>query len=387
MEIFWLVVVLGLAYWYFFRKKGNRSISNTADYNQAKPTPKLEISVDSTSERSERREARVHTYIRRDPTDGMDYVETDWNSQFAEIDKAIAECDYNFAREWLQRFAYTITGNDAIPELVKVRFKKVMTEFASQDPLYRQIMERVIPMVHAKPCLTQSEIYKGQPDNIKEQMRYVLYFAHELGHIRRVKKGSSYQLFPPEVREMYGSKFIETGRENGVVTYETLPKYAGGAGASITATIDEETSELNREATRLKNAGDWEGAIAALKKARHRTDSDDLRLPIFLQQAGKFDEAMTEFKLILSRVDEKYARDLSHQPEFIQKGQALHAKATIYDKMRLACKRQKLPDEASRYAAICEEYREKFDAYREIAEEYQRNKQRERKQSSKSGTN
>ena len=73
MEIFWLVVVLGVAYWLFIRNKSNRSISNTVESNQAKPTPKLEIPVDSTSERSERRETRVHTYIRRDPTDGMDY--------------------------------------------------------------------------------------------------------------------------------------------------------------------------------------------------------------------------------------------------------------------------------------------------------------------------
>lgn len=59
MEIFWLVVVLGVAYWLFFRNKGNRSTSNTAKSNQAKPTPKLIISVDTASERSGRRETRV----------------------------------------------------------------------------------------------------------------------------------------------------------------------------------------------------------------------------------------------------------------------------------------------------------------------------------------
>jgi tetratricopeptide (TPR) repeat protein len=376
MEIFWLLTVLGMAYWLFFRNNGSRSTSKTAGSNHAKPSQKMEIPADSANERSEFREASVHTYTRRDPTDGIDYVETDWNRQFAEVDKAIAERDYNFARAWLQRFAYTITGNDAVPELVKDRFKKVMTEFANKDPLYRQIMEQVIPLVHSNPGLTQSQIYKGQTDGIKEQMRYALYFAHELGHIRRAKKGSSYQLFPPDLKEMYGSRFVEIGRKNGVVTYQTLPEYAGGIGASMTATIDEETSELKREATRLKNVGDWDGAIAALIKAKDRTDSDDLRLPIFLQQAGKFDEAMIEFNRILSRVDEQYSREFSHQPVFIQQGQALHAKATIYDKMRLACKRQKLSDEASRYAAICEEYREKFDAYREVADEYQRKKQK-----------
>jgi hypothetical protein len=69
-------------------------------------------------------------------------------------------------------------------------------EFASEDPLYKQVMAKILPMVEASPGMLQSTIYKGQSEEIKEQMRYVLYFANELGHIHRVKKGNSYKLMP-----------------------------------------------------------------------------------------------------------------------------------------------------------------------------------------------
>jgi hypothetical protein len=60
-------------------------------------------------------------------------------------------------------------------------------------------MARLNPLVQANPGMVQSQIYKDEPDHIKEQMRYVLYFAHELGHIHRVKKGNSYKLYPPGI--------------------------------------------------------------------------------------------------------------------------------------------------------------------------------------------
>lgn len=72
-----------------------------------------------------------------------------------------------------------------------------MTHFANEDPLYRQVMERITPLVQANPGMMQSTIYKGQSDEIKEQIRYVLYFAHELGDIHRIKKGNSYLLYLP----------------------------------------------------------------------------------------------------------------------------------------------------------------------------------------------
>lgn len=165
-------------------------------------------------------------------------------------------------------------------------------------------------------------------------------------------------------------------KQNGVVMYESPPKLVGkAAGVSITSSmafsVDEEAAALNREATQWKKSGDWDKAIAALQKI---SGGAGLRLPSFLQQAGRFEEAMEEFNRLLGEVDANAADMFSHQPEFIQKGQALHVKATIYDKMRLACKRQKLPDEEGKYAALCDECLGKFWVYRKVADEYHKNK-------------
>lgn len=80
----------------------------------------------------------------------------------------------------------------------RTNFTQLMTAFAKEDPLYKDVMERVLPLVRANPGMLQSQIYKGQPDEIKEQMRYVLYFANEIGHIKRIKKGNSYKLMLPD---------------------------------------------------------------------------------------------------------------------------------------------------------------------------------------------
>lgn len=101
-------------------------------------------------------------------------------------------------RYYLQKMAYSMAGRD-VTESEKEEFRRFVAEFAKVDPLYRDVMDRVRVLVAEKPGLVQSQIYKGQPDSIKEQMRYVLYYAEVLGDLVRKKKGNSYQLFLPEV--------------------------------------------------------------------------------------------------------------------------------------------------------------------------------------------
>lgn len=284
----------------------------------------------------------------------------EWSEQ---IKDAWSRGDYDLARAQLQRIAYTMIEPSVTAD-EKMRFTQLMTEFAKEDPLYNDVIQRAMPMITVNPGVVQSQIYKGQPEHIKEQMRYVFYFAHELGHIRREKNGSSYKLYPPEVKEMYGNKFIEVKREDGIVTYETLPKSAGGTGTQMTATIDEESAELLREATRLKGEKDWNGAIEALKKADARTGTVGVRLPLYLQQAGRFEEAMIGFNKLLSEVESQAAKDFSHHPERFWKGFSYYPRSHIYDKMRLACKRQKLPEEAAKYEVLRDEFLEKHEKFR-----------------------
>lgn len=172
-----------------------------SDSSPQKSTATQKTAFKSTQPHKSPKSRAVHTVIKLDTTTGQEVVVIDWPAQFAEIEQAITEKDYDFARTWLQKFAYNITGNNDVPQSVKDRFKQVMTRFASEDPLYRDVMDRLLPMVQANPGMIQSQVYKDQPDEIKEQMRYVLYFADELGHIERVKKGNSYRLYLPALQD------------------------------------------------------------------------------------------------------------------------------------------------------------------------------------------
>lgn len=99
-------------------------------------------------------------------------------------------------RSGLQKVAYGMVGKQVGAD-DKARFKQDMTEFASADPLVAEIAARARLIVEATPGVLQSGIYPHFPEHSQEQVRYALYFAHELGWIHRKKKGRSYQLFPP----------------------------------------------------------------------------------------------------------------------------------------------------------------------------------------------
>jgi len=98
-------------------------------------------------------------------------------------------------RNGLQKVAYEMVGS-RYDEATKARFKQDMTAFAADDPMVHLIARRVQQLVLDNPGQLQSKIYRHFPEFTKEQVRYGLYFADELGWVRRQKKGNSYQLFP-----------------------------------------------------------------------------------------------------------------------------------------------------------------------------------------------
>lgn len=107
----------------------------------------------------------------------------------------------------LQKISYGMVG-DGISASEKARFKADMTVFASADPLVKEITFQCRALVERNPGLVQSEIYEHLPDYTTEQVRYALYFAHELGWIFRKKKGRSYALYPP------GNLIIDPGEKD-----------------------------------------------------------------------------------------------------------------------------------------------------------------------------
>mgnify|MGYP001617680619 CR=1 FL=1 len=125
-----------------------------------------------------------------------------------------------------------------------------------------------------------------------------------------------------------------------------------------------EADELLKEATARKTKKDWDGAIECLRNAYAVLGEDivnypiqtALRLPLFLQQAGRLDEAMQEFEGLLNEVDLRIAKGFNHQTKLVRTMLAHAEYATIYDKMRLACRRQKLPEQVAKYAALAENH-------------------------------
>lgn len=102
------------------------------------------------------------------------------------------------------------------------------------------------------------------------------------------------------------------------------------------------SSKLLREATAKKRSGDIEGAISTLQAAYSESQREGmthtlstyLRLPLYLQEAGRADEAWTEFNRLLSSGFPGQPRTRELLPM---------QNSEIYDKMRLFLQREGRP--------------------------------------------
>ncbi|QDM00821.1 hypothetical protein [Aliarcobacter butzleri] len=111
-----------------------------------------------------------------------------------ELIEAYENAKYDVLRMLLQKIAYGMVDK-SVSQKDKDDFKKIMTYFANRDPLYKEIIIKLIPIIAKEEGILQSKIYPYLPQYDTETLRYVLYFAHELGDITRIKKGRSYQLY------------------------------------------------------------------------------------------------------------------------------------------------------------------------------------------------
>lgn len=158
--------------------------------------------------------------------------------------------------------------------------------------------------------------------------------------------------------------FLFGGKKNAHV--ETAPveeSYVEAAPAESTAiasedSVYEEFAALHRKATEFKDARQWDEAIACLRKAKALVGPDGCsvqrlcRLPLFLQQAGHFDEALAEFQELLDNAEAANQDAFGHQRKNVRE-KFLHLRLSeIYGHMMTACKRQKRSD-------LLELYREK----------------------------
>lgn len=128
--------------------------------------------------------------------DVADDQQSAWHDHCDRIEQAWQRGDFDWARQKLQEISYSMVGKHITQEQ-KHQFTQLMKDFASQDPMYKEVMAIALPYIMANPGTIQSKIYTQLPNWSQEEVRYVLYFANELGHIHRIKKGNSYKLMPP----------------------------------------------------------------------------------------------------------------------------------------------------------------------------------------------
>lgn len=151
-------------------------------------------------------EATVPAHATRDSRPWQERVEeiersrpapVHWASVLIQGHDGIQACidrgDWDSARSALQRLAYGMV--DATIE-DKAAFTDYMKDFAAIDPLYRSVMEKALPLIIETPGMKQTQFYPLFPGIAAETIRYVFYYADQLGEIKRQKKGNSYLLFP-----------------------------------------------------------------------------------------------------------------------------------------------------------------------------------------------
>lgn len=136
--------------------------------------------------------------------------------------------------------------------------------------------------------------------------------------------------------------------------------------------IDEQIAALHREATTYKG-NDWHAAVNCLKQADALMRKQKgcytierwLRLPVFLQQAGQFKESVKIFERLIKETPARVKRESRSKASaaLIEYGIHLSLKH-IYDKMRMAYKREKLTVEAAQYADLSLEHTKQADELR-----------------------
>ncbi len=119
---------------------------------------------------------------------------------------------------------------------------------------------------------------------------------------------------------------------------------------SLFGKLSQDPSALLKEATARKDRGDLRGAIGCLRAAYGRIGKDSgyligtyLRLPMYLQLAGKPRPAWKEFQLLLRN-------GYPGQPR--AKGLRAMDQSDIYDKMRLFLQREGRAHEAVRFGVM-----------------------------------
>ncbi len=135
----------------------------------------------------------------------------------------------------------------------------------------------------------------------------------------------------------------------------------------------EQSAALEKQATALKKEGDWDGALAALRKVKalHGGLYQSTRLAKFLQQAGHLDEALQEIEWLVEHSQQWAKAMFAHQPAVVLQCQRVGWLVRVYGDAVLICKRAKRTDlqaeheqKKAAYASLLEKLKPVADAER-----------------------
>lgn len=102
--------------------------------------------------------------------------------------------DIPAARAHYQRAAY---GFSQLSEAQIEALKQEIASLARADPLYLETLPLLREQLLAAPGLLQADLTRQMGGPTTEALRYVLYYADQIGDIVRVKSGRSYRLYLP----------------------------------------------------------------------------------------------------------------------------------------------------------------------------------------------
>lgn len=128
-------------------------------------------------------------------------------------------------------------------------------------------------------------------------------------------------------------------------------------------------SALIKHSTQLKRDGDMSGAIEALEDAavaikEGKTEfpvETHCKLPLYLQQAGRGDEAVQKFMEVLELYPPSWGKKLRRDSRGGFRGHIERQRSTVYDKLRLVLQRDGKFEEALPYALLAETYWRRID--------------------------
>lgn len=310
----------------------------------------------------------------------MDYVDSAID-YVALARRAWAAGDFDRARDCYQKASYGIDGTS---KANVEAFTREVAEFAGEDPFYSKMICLIRSYISTqramgKPVL-QSDmtafVESHYGDAQTNLTRYVLYYAEVRKEIYRRKHGRSYLL-------ALSAEDFQEGLPRPAATIQTIHPTTNAFTALFEPMApyqrkpelltDEELGmgvwDLYRQATVHKNAKEWDKAIECLYEARAIDGTANewlvltnlLRLPLFLQQAGYFEAANFEFNHILSTLGMLINREIktADNPGLSYQWLQHLYLGQIFDKARVAYKRQRLIDQSKHFAELAATHQQK----------------------------